>query len=391
MRVAILTDNDFGKVNGVTTTLRAVLAHTPADLQVRVYAAAAHASAADGYVALRSPGVGIPFYREMSLHWPRFAAVRSRIARDGADVIHYTTPGPMGLVAQYVAASLRLPMVGSFHTQLAEYAELLSGSHHLGALMRRYLRWPYGQCQRVFVPSNDTRQMLIDLGIRPERLRVWTRGVDTTRFTPSRRSAALRSSWRLEAGDVAVLYVGRLSREKGLGLLVWALKLAALAGVNVRPIFVGDGPFRRELEQQCPGALFTGTLSPDGVADAMASADIFAFPSATETAGNVVLEAQACSAPVIVCDRGGAPEQMRAGESGLVVRSGNPRALADAICQLATDPAGRERLGQGGRAVAMSRSWPRALDVLFATYREVGAEVTMRATASRQPAAPAEA
>jgi hypothetical protein len=174
MRVAIFTDNDFAKVNGVTTTLRAVLAHAPASLDLRVYTCEAAGTESDDYLALSSHGIGIPYYREMKMYWPPFRRFLRCAAADGIELVHYTTPGPVGLAAMWVAHRLNLRMVGSFHTDLAEYARVLSGSRRLGDLMHHYMRWPYGKCERVFVPSAATRDMLArasrDVTLRPLRV-----------------------------------------------------------------------------------------------------------------------------------------------------------------------------------------------------------------------------
>ena len=132
MRVAIFTDNDFTKVNGVTTTLRAVLDHAPDSLDLRVYTCEAHGMDADEYLALSAYGIGIPYYREMKIYWPPFRRFLRHAAEDGIELIHYTTPGPVGLAAMWVARRLNLRMIGSFHTDLAEYARVLSGSTRLG-------------------------------------------------------------------------------------------------------------------------------------------------------------------------------------------------------------------------------------------------------------------
>ncbi len=128
MRIAIFTDNDFGKTTGATTTLTAVLRWRPADLDLRVYTAADAGVERPDYLALRWIGVGIPFYSEMKMYIPRFFTFLKRAKADGIQLVHYTTPGPVGLAAMYVAAKLQVPMVGSFHTQLSEYTALLSGS-----------------------------------------------------------------------------------------------------------------------------------------------------------------------------------------------------------------------------------------------------------------------
>src|SRR5215467_3644169 len=116
MKVAIFTDNDFTKVNGVTTTLRAVLEHAPATVDIRVYTCEGVGIDTPDYLALRAFGVGIPYYREMKMYWPPFRRFVRHAALANIDLVHYTTPGPVGLAAMWVANRLGVRMVGSFHT-----------------------------------------------------------------------------------------------------------------------------------------------------------------------------------------------------------------------------------------------------------------------------------
>jgi glycosyltransferase involved in cell wall biosynthesis len=381
MRVAIFTDNDFGKVNGVTTTLKAVLRETPADISPRIYTAADVGVDRDDYLALRSFGIDIPFYRGMKMYLPRFAAFLAHARADGVEVVHYTTPGPVGLAAMFTSWRLGVPMMGSFHTLLAEYTELLSGSRGLGEMMRQYQRWPYGKCARVLVPSEATRQLLIATKIRAERIRIWTRGVDTEKFSPAWRSDVLRHNWRAKGDTLALLYVGRLSREKGLDAIPALARSLNEVGIAHRFIFVGDGPFRSALKSACPGAVFTGEVPHDEVPKLMASADLFVFPSRTDTLGNVVLEAQASGLPVLVSDEGGPRENMIPGETGFVCAGRDHSEMMLHLHRLARDPARRLRMSAAAREYALGRSWSKALAPLFETYREVAAEHRVRKAA----------
>src|SRR5262249_9003403 len=313
MKVAIFTDNDFEKVNGVTTTLRAVLEYAPDDLDLRIYTCDSVGIDSIDYLSLSAIGMGIPFYREMKVYLPPFRRFLHHAVADGISLIHVTTPGPVGLAAMWVAWRLGIPIIGSFHTDLAEYTRLLSGSRWLGRMMQAYMRWPYGRCERVFAPSQATRQLLIQARLDASKIDIWRRGVSTKRFNPARRSASLRERWRASDARPAILYAGRLSREKGLATLASVSKHLNFAGVRHRLVLVGDGPLRKELEARCPDAIFMGTLSPDDVAVAMASADVFVFPSLTDTAGNVVLEAQASGLPVLVSQTGGPRENLSPG------------------------------------------------------------------------------
>lgn len=378
MRVAIFTDNDFGKINGVTTTLNAVLRWAEPDISPRVYTSDHVGADRPEYLALRSIGVGIPCYAEMKLYLPRILAFAARARADGIELIHYTTPGPVGLAAQYTAWALGVPMVGSFHTHLAEYTEVLTRSRRLGQLMRAYLRWPYGSCERVLVPSKTTAELLIAARIRPEKLRVWTRGVDTEQFRPARRSEALRKRWGASPGRLVVIYVGRISREKGLHTMPELWRTLRVDGMPPLFVFVGDGPMRDELQAACPGAVFTGPVAHHEVGTYVASGDVFVFPSSTDSAGNVILEAQSSGLPVLVSDEGGPRENMVHGETGFVCVAGEPLAFASRVRQLVSEPSLRIRMGRKARQYAEGRSWPQAMASLYGTYREVRAEWTAR-------------
>jgi glycosyltransferase involved in cell wall biosynthesis len=373
VRVAIFTDNDFDKVNGVTTTLKAVLRYAPPGMRPRVYTASRHSIDEPGYLALRSPGVPIPFYSEMRMHLPRVSDYIRRAREDGVELVHLTTPGPIGLAAMRVARVLGVPMVGSFHTDLAAYANILSGSSRLGVVMREFMRWPYGRCTRVLAPSEATRRLLVGAKGDPDRIAIWQRGVDGTLFHPSRRSEALRRAWGVSATRPAVLYVGRVSREKGLGVLPGVERALAELGVSHRLIVAGDGPMSAELASRLSDAVFTGTLNREEVATAFASADVFLFPSRTDTAGNVVLEAQACGLPVLVSDAGGPRENMIDGETGLVVSGVDAVTWAGALTTVLRDTSRRQAMGRAARAYAETRTWDAALEPLFRTWREVGA------------------
>ena len=370
MNVAIFTDNDFEKVNGVTTVLRSVLERVPSDVRVRIYTCDSTGTDRPDYFSLRRWGIGIPYYPEMKMYAPPFLRFLRQARADAIDLIHLTTPGPVGLVALSVAARLRLPLVGSFHTHLAEYTIRLSGSERLGAMMREYMRWMYGRCEQILAPSESTRRVLIESKVDPAKIRIWERGVSTERFAPARRSTALRRAWGVTDDQPVLVYVGRLSKEKGLSEIPVMQSALARASVSHRVVFVGDGPMRGELQHACPDAIFTGALSHDEVAVAMASSDVFLFPSRTDTAGNVVLEAQASGLPVLVTNEGGPRENIRPGHSGEVCAStGEMTAHAFRLC---ADHAHRARQSFQAREFALSRNWNLALEPLFRAYREIG-------------------
>jgi glycosyltransferase involved in cell wall biosynthesis len=379
MNVAIFTDNDFDKINGVTTTLTAALRHAPSVMRLRVYTAATLGVDTPEYLAVRSFGMPIPFYPDMRMYVPRLFEFVARARRDRIDVIHLTTPGPIGLAALYAAWRLRVPIVGSFHTDLAAYTAQLSGSRWLGTLMREYMRWPYGKCVRILAPSEHTRRLLIESKADPAKIDLWPRGVDTSLFSPSKRSTTLRNSWHVSDRRPALLYVGRVSKEKQLLLLPAVQNRLHRMGVEHRFVIAGGGPLLPELKTLMPEAVFTGPLSREAVADAFASSDLFVFPSRTDTAGNVVLEAQASGLPVMISGSGGPRENMLAGRTGLVCHRDDADEWAQAIAGLLRDRSRHAAMRAAAREYASSRTWEVALQPLYRAYQDAAMR---RATAT---------
>jgi glycosyltransferase involved in cell wall biosynthesis len=371
MRVAIFTDNDFNKVNGVTTTLTAVIAHAPADVRARIYTAAGLGSDAPDYLALPSFAIPIPFYREMRMYLPKWRQYLNLVREDSVDLIHLTTPGPLGLTALWVARKTGLPLVGSYHTDLGAYTSILSGSPRLGHWMDDYMRWLYGRCRHVLVPSVATRELLLQGGLPWERLAIWPRGVDTDLFTPAKRSASLRRAWGADDERPIVLYVGRVSREKGLELLPAIVERLQTMSMRFRLVIAGDGPLRPWLAERLPDAVFCGSVGREQVAEIFASADVFAFPSRTDTAGNVVLEAQASGLPVIVSAAGGPSENMMPGMTGLVCGGVDGRSWGNSVALLLRNVEQRHAMSAAARSYGLSRRWDKALEPLFETYRRV--------------------
>ena len=289
------------------------------------------------------------------------------IQREKFTEIIISTPGPVGLTAFLAAKMLNLQTSGIYHTDFPQYVRILTEDSFLESMAWRYMHWFYGQLDTVFVNSEEYRQSWIKHGFDPAKLKLLPRGLDTELFTPARRQAAFWEKFGAANGQVRLLYVGRISREKDLDVLADAYRRLRDEGLPVQLFVVGHGPYSEALAQSLPEAVFTGYLRGKELATAYASADIFVFPSTTDTFGNVILEAQACGVPVIVSDSGGPKELVEDRTNGLITRSRDVDDFARAIRSLATDAALRERMGNAARKSVVDRSWPNAFRKFWAT------------------------
>lgn len=378
MRVAIITENFLPKLDGVTRTLARLLEHLQSNgHQALLLGPESGMEEYAGAEVVGTAGVPLPFYPELKFNFFRPLFMR-RLSEFHPDIIHLVEPVILGATGLAAARLLALPVVSSYHTNLAAYCEHF-GFSLLTRPMWLYNRFIHSQCALTFCPSPSTEEMLRVQGF--EHLRLWPRGVDTNIFRPQRRSEALRASWlskRTHPDEKRILlYVGRISWEKNLRLLIQAYR--GMDHEHCHLVIVGDGPAHAEAQQEladCP-VTFTGYLSGEKLATAYASADIFAFPSLTETFGQVVLEAMASQLPVAGLIAEGVRDLVEHEQTGLLLNIQGMHeceqvtAYRAELTRLVQNATLRFTLAHNALLAAQRRSWYEAMECLIHGYTEV--------------------
>jgi glycosyltransferase involved in cell wall biosynthesis len=368
LRLAIFTDTFAPQVNGVARTLeRLVSAVEARGGAVRVETVEDPAAEPDTRV-VRWPSAPFWAYPQLRISSPLRAQVVAGLKQWQPTLVHVTTPFGLGLAGRAAARSLRVPLVTSYHTAFGEYLR----HYRLGALDRvswPYLRWFHNSGRRTFAPSRFVASQLLSQGFRD--LRVWGRGVDPQRFHPRFRSDAMRHAMGAGPDDLVVAYVGRVAPEKQVTLAIEGLRVVMGRHAHVRLAIAGDGPALAECRAVAPARTwFAGALEGEALAAFYASADLFIFPSTTETFGNVVLEAMASGLPVVAPDVG-ATLELANRDTAELFEAGNVNALAEAVERLLRDPSRRDALCAQGALVAAARSWDAIWDGLLREYLDV--------------------
>ncbi len=357
-------------VNGVATTIRKMTAAGAAAGKELVVVASRSDLQLFDIPIKNFPPIGefeLPEYELQKLSFPPILQMLDYVQRERFTEIIISTPGPVGLTALLAAKMLNLQTSGIYHTDFPQYIRILTEDSFLESVAWGYMHWFYGQLDTVFVNSEEYKQSWIKRGFDPAKLKILPRGLDTELFHPGRRDSAFFEKFGASNGELRLLYVGRISREKDLDLLADAYRRLRKEGLPVRLFVVGHGPYSEALAKSLPDAFFTGYLRGTELAAAYASADIFVFPSTTDTFGNVILEAQASGLPVVVSDSGGPKELVAHKANGLITRSHNVEDFTDAIRALVTDQTLRERMANSARDSVTDRSWPRAFAKFWVT------------------------
>jgi glycosyltransferase involved in cell wall biosynthesis len=350
-------------VNGVSTTIRRMTAAARAEgFDLTVLTSRGEVAESDIPIVNFRP-VGefeLPEYELQKLSFPPVLEIIDHIQREGYTEIIISTPGPVGLCALFAARLLGLKTSGIYHTDFPQYVRILTDDSWMETLTWNFMQWFYEQMDVVFVNSGDYRRALEARGIAASRIHILPRGLDTVLFTPERRDPEFWRSRGLREGEIGLLYAGRVSKEKKLDLFASIIRKLKAEGLPVRGLVVGHGPYAGEMQESFPEAIFTGYLSGAELAAAYASADVFVFPSTTDTFGNVILEAQASGLPCVVSDQGGPRELVEDGVDGFVTRGGDEAGLCTAVRCLCTDQVLRQRMGEAARRRVEDRSWPLA-------------------------------
>ena len=364
-KIALFTDT-LDEINGVAITIRRLI-RTARNRGVELTVITAGDAAApfpEGVKRFESVGdFVLPEYPELKLSFPPILDVMDYIEKGGFTRIHVSTPGTVGLLGLLISRIMDIPVAGTYHTDIPQYVRSLTNDEFLEQAAWSYMIWFYNQMEEVMVPSNGTRQQLMMRGLPEDKMKPLPRWVDTEQFTPVRRKQDFWTSRGIPEG-IRLLYVGRVSREKSLELLAETFCELIDAGFDASLVIVGDGPYRQDMETRLKEypAFFTGYLEGEELLDGYASADLFVFPSATDTFGNVVLEAQSSGLPVIVSDAGGPKELMVNGETGMVFSAGSGADLAAAIRHFLNNRDVLAEMGRNARIFTLN-SAPAAGDV----------------------------
>jgi glycosyltransferase involved in cell wall biosynthesis len=368
-RVAMFTDT-YEEINGVATVLHELVDHaTSLGWPFTMVSAGAERRSQPGrevFPAIDSRSLDVYPGFPMAL-LPILETLRW-CEESEIDIIHAATPGPVGLVAWLLANSLDLPLVGTYHTDLPNLGFHLTGDHLLRESLWAYVRLFYDQCTVVFCPSAATRLELVDHRVK-SRLEPFPQGVDCRLFDPARRDA--RVGQDLGGGKRVLLWVGRVSPEKGLDALASSYAALRTRRDDVHLVIVGEGPYDERLRELAPEASFLGVKTGAELAAIFASADVFLFPGHAETFGQTVLEAAASGLPAVVTAGSGTEDAVIRNVTALSVAPGDQRGFLAAVEQLLDDRELHAGMRVAARRYALTRTWPATFERLADAYRTI--------------------
>lgn len=370
LRIAFVSETWLPSTDGVVTRLVATLRHLRAlGHETCMIAPGPAAPEFEGTRVHTVPTIGVSFVaggRPWGLPMPRVAAYLDAFK---PDIVHVVNPFVIGVAGVIAARRRRWPLVCSYHTNVAAYARY----YHMGfthPAIWTLLRLLHNAADLNFATSDAVRADIVRHGIR--RVQLWERAVDTGFFHPSHRDEAMRRrlSGRHPGAPVA-LYVGRMAPEKGLD----RLRALASSRLAMNLAFVGDGPYRQHMERRFEGtgAVFTGMLMGEDLARAYASADLFLFPSTTDTLGLVVLESLSSGLPVVAADSAPSREMLEGTGAGRLFAADSADSLRTTVESLlapGAEPVLRA-LSDNARAEAERHDWGAATRRLLAAYARV--------------------
>ncbi len=367
MRVAIFTDTYLPQINGVSKTLYKLKQYLDKEeIEYRFFVPGNDLKADLIQNIITFQSFNFFLYPDCKIALPNNQMIKNVLSKFKPDLIHCTTPFSLGLTGMKYAKDNNIPLVSSYHTSFDKYLEHYK-LQFLEKPLWHFFRWFHSYCEINFCPSEETRKELKKQGIN--NIEIWGRGIDTQKFSTNYYSAEYRKNLGVVDENI-LLYVGRIAAEKELDVLLAAVKILNRKKLNYKLLLVGDGPIRARLESlQLPNVIFTGYKSGEELQTIYASADLFLFPSSSETYGNVILEAMASGLPVIAPFAGGVKENLIHQYNGLAFQAGDAEDMAIAAERLLKDNQLKLHLRDNALQHSLSKSWDSVFKNLFAHYQ----------------------
>ena len=348
MRYAIVTETYPPEINGVALTVQG-LEHGLRERGNTVSVARPRQTTdavapSDDTLLVR--GASLPRYPGLKFGLPATGQLRRHWQTHRPDALYVATEGPLGWSALRAARQLGIPAATGFHTRFDTYMRDY-GLPLLAPVALRWMRHFHNSAQATLVPTRELQDFLQGEGF--DNVVRLARAVDTAHFDPAHRDPVLRALWGVGERGVAAIFVGRIAAEKNLGLAVQAFRALQKQRPDARFVWVGDGPAREALQRENPDFIFCGLQRAEALARHFASADLFVFPSHSETFGNVTLEALASGVPTVAFDYGAARECLRDGLHGAAIprtdrRADDDAAFIAAVARIGSDEPTRRRM-----------------------------------------------
>lgn len=375
MKIAIFTDTFSPQINGVTKNLDRLLSFfTVQGIEYLVFAPETEPRIENIHEknVIRMKSLNFFLYPELKFSLPNYLKIKSKLTEFNPDLFHLITPFNIGLTGLYAARQTNTPIVASYHTNFDQYLEYYN-INFLEKAAWKYLRWFHDQALRNYCPSEETKKELAKRDFI--NLDIWGRGIDAELFSPAHRDQQFIEKNDLN-NKISILYVGRIAREKNLSLLMDSFRNLNKKYQNkVELIITGDGPELKSLKEKAPAnVIFTGFKNGLELSRIYASADIFAFPSVTETYGNVIIEAMASGLPVVAVLAGGVKENLINNYNGLACQGNNVQEFTVKLEKIVLDDKLRKSLAHNARQYALEQSWDHVFEKLEKSYQKVIAD-----------------
>lgn len=373
LRIALVTETYPPDVNGVAHTVSKIVDGLRARGHELMLVRPKHhldplPYADSGFQEFLVRGAPIPMYKQLRMGLPAQGALQRLWLKQRPDLVHIATEGPLGWSAARAARKLNIPTSSDFRTNFHAYSQFYGFGWLKGAIVA-YMRKFHNATHCTMVPTQGLMLELSKIGF--DKLMVVPRGVDTEHFSPHYRSEFLRQSWGAGPSTKVLLSVGRLAVEKNLDTVIRCYQNLRAQQLPVTLVIVGDGPLRQALEKSCPEAIFAGQKTGRELAEYYASADLFIFPSLTETFGNVTIEAMASGLAVIAYDHAAAGQLIQHGHNGMLIAVQNEQGLSAAATQVIRDAELAKLIRVQARQTAVDHDWSSVVSRTEAIFRSL--------------------
>lgn len=382
-KIAFFADILISDFDGASRTMFQLINRIPSDQFEFLFVCGMGPDRISGFKCIHVSNLSIPGNDDYKLALPLLQKnmLDEEIEQFEPNVIHISTPSLLGSYALKKAKHMGVPVISIYHTNFISYIDYyLNKVPFLIKLTkqkaRNILNSFYNKCSKVYVPSESMSRDLIDGGLHPELLKIWKRGIDHTIFSPSKRDESLM---KLITGNnnPCILFVSRLVWEKNLQTMFDVYKIIEKKELNYNFIVVGEGVAKEDCKREMPKAFFLGHLGHEKLAAVYASADVFFFPSVTETFGNVVLEAMACGLPCVIADGGGSRDFIMNGENGFLCKSDDAADFVNRIEQIIEQPMLARQISESGLTLSKKYIWENLADIYFEDLKLLSHRIPM--------------